>query len=263
MMRMGFLMLFNFVFCLNAHAQSIALENLDENDMRNLVRELSANFNHTSVSGASSLGTIFGFEVGLVGGMTKTPKIESLAHEADPGADAKQIPHGELIGMVTVPAGFTVEVGYIPKVGKDDFKFSSYSLGLKWTPTDILLDWPVSVAGKFHLTKSSLEFANTIGGIPTNFDYENTITAFTLLVSKNFVLVEPYFGLSFLNTKGELDVTGSTNVFASGGMSASASRSSTGWMLGAELKLLVFKMGLEYANLFDTSRYTAKLAFYF
>jgi hypothetical protein len=34
-------------------------------------------------------------------------------------------------------------------------------------------------------------------------------------------------------------------------------------MVGAELKLIFFKLGAEYANAFGTSRYTGKMSFYF
>lgn len=252
---------------IGALAQDIPLQNLTSEDVKNLVKETSANFNHTSVSGASSLGTIWGFEIGVVGGVTKTPKIDALVKQAEPQTKADQIPHGELLGRLTVPAGVTVEAGFIPKIGKEDFKFSTLSLGVMWTPTDVLLDWPVSVAGKLHLTKTNLDFKDTVGSPPvdTTFKYESTTTVLSLLVSKNFVMVEPYAGILFGQTKGDLDVTGSSTVFAgaTGQTSASGKSSGTGFMIGTELKLLVFKAGIEYSRLFDTGRFTGKLALYF
>lgn len=244
-----------------AWSQNLPLQGLDANDMKSLVKETSANFNHTSVSGASSLGTLFGFEIGVVGGVAKTPKIDKLVEPQ--GGNADQIPHGEILGVLTVPAGITVEGGFIPKVGKEEFKFNTLSLGVKWTPTEVFLDWPVAIAGKFHFTKTSLDFKDTISGIPTTFGYDSTTTAFTMLVSKNFVMVEPYFGVQFAQTKGDLDVTGSTTVFDTGGASGSAKSTATGFLLGTELKLLVFKAGVEYAKIFDTSRFTGKISFYF
>jgi hypothetical protein len=255
------------LFTVVGHTQDLKFQNIDQSDMKKIVNDFSAIFNHSSVSGASSLGTIFGFEVGVMGGITNTKRIDELADEGSgQNQNADQIPHGEIIGALTVPAGITVEGGFLPKLGGDKFKFQTMSLGVKWTPTDVFLDWPVSVAIKAHMTKSQAEFKQTISGVDTNFDYDNNITAFTLLVSKNFVLVEPYAGLSFLSAKGEMDVSGSP-VFdpslGTGTTSASASTTSTGFMVGAEVKLLIFKFGAEYANLFGTSRYSGKLAFYF
>lgn len=257
------------LFTFLGHAQDLKFQNIDQADMKKVVNDFSAVLNHSSVSGASSLGTIFGFEVGVMGGITNTKRIDELVDESSgQNQKADQIPHAAIVGALTVPAGITVEGSFLPKVGGDDFKVQNMSLGVKWTPTDVFLDWPVSVAIKAHFTKSQAEFKQTISNVDTNFDYDNNITAFTLLVSKNFVMVEPYFGVSLLSAKGDLDVTGSstvfdTSAFGAGTTSASASTTSTGFMLGAEVKLLIFKFGAEYANLFGTSRYSGKLAFYF
>lgn len=251
----------------SAAAQDLTLQNLTAEDFKKIVKDFSAVFNHTSVSGASSLGDIFGFEIGVVGGITNTKRIDSLADSGSgTNQEADQIPHGELLGVLTVPFGITAEAGFIPKVGSDEFKFNTYTLAVKWTPTDIFLELPLSLAIKAHLTKTAAEFNQTIQNVPTKFDYDNTITGFTLLASKNFVLVEPYVGFQFLSAKGEMTVTGSTTVFDTSftqSMSADANVSSTGFLAGAELKLLFFKLGAEYATLFGTSRYTGKLSFFF
>lgn len=250
-------------FTSTSFAQDLTFQQLDDDDMKKIVNDFSAIFNHSSVSGASSLGTIFGFEVGLMGGITNTKRIDELADESGTNQKADKIPHAALIGAVTVPAGITVEAGFLPKVGNDEWKFQNMSLGVKWTPTDLFLDLPLSLAIKAHLTKTKAEFHQQIQSVDTDFAYDNTITAFTLLASKSFVIVEPYAGFSFLSAKGDMSVTGSNQVFTTGEMSKSAKTSSTGWMVGAELKLLIFKAGVEYADLFGTSRYTGKLAFYF
>jgi hypothetical protein len=248
------------------HAQDLTFQQLDQSDMKKVVSDFSAIFNHSSVSGASSLGTIFGFEVGLMGGITNTKRIDELADESGENQNADQIPHAAILGALTVPAGITVEGGFIPKVGNDEFKFQTMSLAVKWTPTEVFLDWPLSVAIKAHMTKTDAEFNQEIQTVATKFQYDNNITGFTLLASKSFVLVEPYIGVSYLQAKGDMKVTGSSAVFDpsfTASQTASASTTSTGFMVGAELKLLFFKMGAEYASLFGTSRYSGKLAFYF
>jgi hypothetical protein len=249
-----------------AGAQQIPLQNIDQSDFKNVVSDFGANSMHTSVSGASSLGHLYGFEIGLVGGQTNTPHINHLAHETDPSASASKLPHGEILGVVSVPFGITVEGGLIPKVGGEDFKFNSLALAVKWTPTEILLDWPVAVALKAQLAKSHLDFHQTISSVPTDFKYDNTLSGLTVLVSKDFMLVEPYAGFGLLSTKGDLNVSGSGSVFDPSfttSQSASATRSGSVWMVGAELKLIVFKVGAEYANLFGTDRFSGKLSFYF
>ena len=78
------------------------------------------------------------------------------------------------------------------------------------------------------------------------------------------MLVEPYFGLGFVSAKGNLSANTSIfNPSFTTDTSASGSRSGALWMLGAELKLVVVKIGLEYMNVFNTSRVAGKVSFYF
>lgn len=247
-------------------AQTIPLSNINQGDFDKVVSNFSANFWHTSVSGASPLGHIFGFEFGAVGGVTNTPDLNSLAQRTNPAAKAGQLPNGELVGAITVPLGLTVEAGLIPKVGSSDFKFSSLSLGLKWTPTELLFDMPLSLAVKGQVTKTSLEYSQPIQGVATSYKYDSTVTGLTLLASKDFMLVEPYVGIGVVHGKGELNATGSGMVFNSAftaSQSASSTRSSGVFIAGAELKLFVLKVGAEYSRLYGDNRYNGKLSFYF
>ena len=254
-----------FLFGLNATAQSIPLQNLTDSDLSKIVGDLSVNFLHTSVSGASTLGHLYGFEVGVVAGKTNTPHLNEVANQV-PGnnADAGKLYDAELLGILTVPLGLTVELGLVPKVGSSSFKFSAFSGAVKWTPTEVLLDLPVSLAGKLSFTTDSLTFNSTANGTPIDYSYSNSEIAFTALVSKNFAIVEPYFGLGYVSAKGRLSADSS--IFNSGfttDTSASASRSGALWMIGAEVKLVVVKLGLEYMSLFNTDRVMGKVSVYF
>jgi hypothetical protein len=268
--RILFIFAISFV-CLPTWGDGVPLQNLGESDFKKVVGDLSANFLHTSVSGAGTLGDIFGFEVGLVGGITNTPHMEKLAHAVDPNADADTVYHGELLGVVTVPFAITGEVGLIPKVGKDDFRFNAMSLALKWTPTKLFFeDFPVDLAAKVYTTKANLDFKDEIvsGAGDTTFTYKNSLMGVTALVSKNFAILEPYFGLGWVKATGDLTATGpqSGSVFLpsyTSSTSVSEDTSSTLWMVGTEVKLLILKLGVEYTHVFDTSRYSAKLSFYF
>lgn len=248
-----------------ARGTTIPLNSLDQGAFKKVIGNFSANFNHTSVSGAESLGTIFGFEVGFVGGTTRSPDLQSLALAADSSAQADRLPHGELLGVLTVPAGLTVEAGWLPKIGSRDFQYRTFSAALKWTPTDTLLDWPFNFAIKGHVTATNLKFNANVSGTSTDFDYDNSILGLTALVSKNLGIVEPYAGLGLLRAKGTLDASSSA-VFDAGytlANSASEKNSSGELLLGAEVKLILVKLGFEYARLFDASQYNAKLSFYF
>lgn len=252
----------------SAAADDIKFQNLNKADMQKVIGDFSANFLHTSVQGAGTLGDIWGFEVGLVGGLANTPHINDLAKEADPSNPPKveRLPHAEILGVVTVPFGLTIEAGLIPKVGSQEFKMSSLSMALKWTPSELFFELPVDVAIKVQTTKTKANFKSTISGVPTTFDYDNSVFAATAFVSKNFVVFEPYLGLGVTNARGELEATGSGTVFDTSytaAQKADEKKSGGLFIVGSEAKLGVVKLGLEYSRLYDTGRITGKLSFYF
>jgi hypothetical protein len=250
------------VLTFSAHGEGFSFQNLSDEDFKKVVQDMSANFVHTSVSGASPLGDIFGFELGIVGGQTSTPELDKYAKEVDPSVSADKVPHGEIIGIITVPLAITAEIGLIPKVGQDDFKFSSYHLAAKWTPSELFFELPVSIATKVQYSQVNVEIKDTINTIPTTFDYDSSILGVSAIVSKNLAVFEPYVGFGYMKADGKMDVTGSTTVFT-GGSSATSKPSSSMFMVGTEVKLLVVKLGVEYMNVFDTSRFTGKVSFYF
>jgi hypothetical protein len=263
--RSAFLTLCLMGFTGVAGAQTLTFSNVSGEDMKNITGEVSTNFMHTTVSGASSLGHLFGFELGVIAGTTRTPKIDAIAKEGSSSASADQALDAALIGAVSVPFGITGEIGLVPKVGSQDFKFNTYSLGVKWTPTDLFWDLPVNVAVKGSITRTHVESSQTISGTPTSLKFDDTQEALTFLVSKSFVIVEPYFGLGMARAKGDLDVSG-FNVFDPSfttATSASGKTSSALWTVGAEFKLVFLKLGVEYMHAFDTSRVAGKLSFYF
>ncbi len=249
----------------SATAQDVGLQNIDESDFKKIVNDFSANSLHTSVSGAGTLGDLFGFEFGLVAGMTNTPEIDRLAKEVDSDASADKIPHAELLAMVSVPLGFTIEAGFVPSVGSDEFKYQVLSLAAKWTPTNVFFELPVDLAVKLHMTKSEMEFNSIVSSVATEYKFENNLVGLTAFVSKDFIFAAPYFGLGFVNAKGDLNATGAA-VFDptyTASTSASEKDSSTLILVGSEFKLLLLKLGVEYARLFDTDRFSAKFSFYF
>lgn len=247
----------------SAHGDGFSFQNLSDEDFKKVVQDMSANFVHTSVSGASPLGDIFGFELGLVGGQTSTPELDKYAKEVDPSVSADKVPHGEIIGILTVPLAITAEIGLIPKIGQDDFKFSSYHLAAKWTPSELFFELPVAIAAKVQYSQVNVEIKDTINTIPTTFEYDSSILGISAIVSKNLAVFEPYLGFGYMKADGKMDVTGSPTVFTGARRSASSEPSSSMFMVGTEVKLLIVKLGVEYMNVFDTSRFTGKVSFYF
>lgn len=248
-------------------ATEIPLQNLDKKDFESIVSDFSANFTHTSVSGASALGKLFGVEVGVLAGATNSPNVDRLAKEVNPSIKVDKLPNAALLGSVSIPFGLTAEVNLTPKIGGDEFKYSHLSTGVKWTLTDSLFTLPLSVALKGHVAKSLIEFRQNISSVDTHFKYDSMVSGATLMLSKDLFIFEPYLGVGVVQSEGKMDVSGSSSVFSDPALqaaqSAKAKKSGSLLIVGAEIKLLVFKLGAEYTKLFDTGRATAKATFYF
>ena len=103
------MLLFATAFMLNfsARAEDFTFKNLTDADFEKVTQDLSATFAHTSVSGASPLGDIWGFEIGVVGGQINTPEVDKLVKRGDPSASADKLPGAEILGVVSVPFAIT------------------------------------------------------------------------------------------------------------------------------------------------------------
>lgn len=259
-----FLVLFGLWITPKANAQDVAFDNISSDDVRHIMGDFSGNFMHTAVSGASSLGQIFGFEIGIVGGQTSSPEINKVAERTDPSVSVDKIYHAAILGQLSLPMGFTVEGSFLPKIGSDDFKFSSLGLAGKFTVTDLLADLPLSLALRAHVTKTTADLKQTVNNVTSSMELESTQMGLALVVSKNLALVEPYFTLGFAKADGTF--TAPSAVFGgdlNSSTSASAKPETTYYGIGVELKLLVVKLGAEYTHLYNTDRVSGKLAFYF
>ncbi|NUM89188.1 MAG: hypothetical protein HUU37_08290, partial [Bdellovibrionales bacterium] len=124
-----------------ARAATPKFDAISADDYGSIVKDLSANFRYTTVSGASTLGKIFGFEFGVVAGRTDIPRIYQIVKRTDPNINLDDyFYHGNLLARVTVPFGLTLEAAAIPTITAGDVKFSQYGAGALWTFSDVLFD---------------------------------------------------------------------------------------------------------------------------
>src|SRR5687768_9130453 len=65
---------------------------LDQSDMDALAKDFSANGMWHSATTPMSMGTVFGFELGLVAGATNSPAVNDQVKQAS-GQEMKMIPH--------------------------------------------------------------------------------------------------------------------------------------------------------------------------
>ncbi len=255
---LAFLFVPSFVF-----AGSVGVVNLSDADFSDLSKELSGNFMHHSVLGAAPLGSIFGFEVGLVGGQQGSPVLDRLSKSAG-SSGISNIYHAGLLGAVSVPFGITGELMFLPKTSMSDVSFNMTSLALKWTlNSELLKVIPFNLALRGFRTASKLSFDQTIPSVGSaSVSDEVTVTGLQILASPGLPILEPYAGVGFLNGKNELS-SSQGSVFTDGATSKDKTNSSTQILLGLNANLLFLRLGAEYSNAFGASTYTGKLSFGF
>ncbi len=247
----------------SARAASASVQNLSDADFADLSKEFSANFMHHSVQGAAPLGSVFGFELGLVGGQQASPVLDRLSKNSG-GSGVSNLYHAGLLGVVSIPLGITGEVMMVPKTTASDAEFSMTSLALKLSlNTELLKVIPFNLALRGLSSNSKFSFTQTIPSVGSaSVDDEVKMTGLQILASPSLPIVEPYAGIGFLSAKNTLG-SSQGSVFADGATSKDQTNSGTQVLLGVTANLLFFHLGAEYSNAFGASAYTAKLAFGF
>ncbi len=246
-----------------AEAAGPGFTNLTQADFDNAIRELSANSSYHSVTGAGTLGTIFGFEIALVGGLTNTPEINALSKRVDASADVGRLPHAALLLGASVPLGFTGELLFFPEMTFSTVKYSQFGASLKWTATEALV-LPFNLAVRGFITSNKMSFDQQLSGSNHTVTQENSQTGIQLLASPSLPMVEPYIGVGLIKANGKMNVTGASTIFAfTTSQSAESSPTATQLLLGVNVNLLLVNLGLEYSSAFGTSSYNAKLGFRF
>lgn len=258
-----------------AQADVPSLNNITGADYEKIVKELSANFAYSSLTPASSLGGLWGFEIGVVGGITKTPEILALVRRTSASFKEDKFPHAAALVRVGAPLGLTAELMVLPSITVSDLKLSQYSGAAMWTVTDVFFeDLPVTVAVKGYLSKTKLEYTQRLQNSSTGnqavdakITFDDTLIGGQLLVSKKLLVFEPYVGLGYVRAKGDLAVTAATapgaTIFLSGGSSASANPTSAQLLAGLDIRLLFISLGAEYSRAFGTSSVSGRFSFRF
>ncbi|MCO4795245.1 MAG: hypothetical protein KC493_16120 [Bacteriovoracaceae bacterium] len=257
-----------FLFSLNTYAAGPGFDDVTQTDLDNISKEFAANFVHRPIAPASSLGAIFGFEVGLVAGLTDASKIGEITKRTDPTESdpLDKLIHAGVLGSVSVPFGITGEVILLPEQNLGDVDISNFSLGIKWTLDSILPIPFVDVAIRGHYSSGELSFSDTVDAVNTKVSLENTTTGVTLLASAGLMIIEPFVGVGYVTRESTLAATGAAQIFDTTFTTAKSSTvdgSSAQIIVGAQLNLLFMKVGAQYESVFDTSVTSAKLTFGF
>lgn len=248
-------------------------------DFNNVMEEFSSNFTNSTVSPPSTFGKKIlpevGFQIGIVGGVTKSPEIDRLVQSDS----ISYIPHAGILVGVSGPYGITLDGLFVPSIDVSDVDMEIYGFGAKWTITDVFWEWlPITLATRFHYNSTEVTYSQTInnastGNVPVNATVSIGNTVWGWNVAAGYPLAgffEPYIGLGFADGNGDLTITASGNatflgqdVAVTGQNSAEANFTSFHMFAGMEFHFFIFNLGLEYNRVFDHNRFSTKFSFEF
>lgn len=246
------------------------IDDISKSDLEKVSNEISVNFAHTAVAAPETEG-LWGIEVGLIGGVTGTPKLKDvIVDSGGDGKDYKRVPHGGLMVRAHFPLEFFAELSVLPTVKAAGFETSSRGFAIGWNAGSHF-SWPldVSIAGQF--SSSNLEFEQVLNNASTgNTDvnskvkFDSTSTIWWIGVSKNFFFVTPYAKLGLYNSDSDVEVNGTGDIFAfSSNQKESVSTSGAYTALGVNLQLLLMRFGLEVSSTAGVNRVSGKLSLAF
>ncbi len=252
------------VFPLSAFAAP-EFTGIDEDNMKDITKGMGANFVHNSMLGASKMGTIFGFQVGIVAAQTETPKLHDLAKET--GGELKNLYNAGLMGAVGIPFGIAFEATVMPTYKADEASARGSSFALKWNINDVIPILPVNLALRGISSNAEFSFSQTVGAESAKVKNTTNVTGVQLLFSPMIPFIEPYVGIGMLNAKNKLEWKGSTGTIFdpayTTGTDSTETVSGTQILAGVDVNLLLLKIGLEYSKAFDNSRVGFNLGFGF
>lgn len=261
------------LFCSTAFAAAPQLYNLSASDVNSIAKEFSANFVHTIVAPASSYGKLFGFEVGVLGGMTQTPNINRISTAITSTSTLSKIPTGGFILGLSLPFGIGGELNFIPKIVASGVSLQNTSAAVKWTFTSLIPTAPFDLAIRVHGSSSTLSYGSIVNNastanlpVSTTAKWKTTSTGYNFELSKKFLFIEPYAGFGAVSTKSNIGVTAATSVQIFSFSTATnyiSNNNGNHYYAGVNLNLFVLKLGAEYAKIMGVSKVAAKATLYF
>lgn len=239
-----------------ATAQSAApqFNNLNATDIANIAQDFASNFVPTNVSSAAAMPKLLGLRVGILGGTTATSSIESLT---DGGVE--KTPVLGLYLRLGLPEGFGVDYTTLPlKIAGITYRYTT--LGLLWTlPNEKI---PFTTQLKINFTKAKLTWALE-DSTNTVVSYDHLGVNFSLVVSKRFQFVEPYFGVGLVSGSNDINASAEASVFDTTvtlDQRESIHTSDVHYFFGIDADLVWVQLGIELANNFGNKQMTARFA---
>jgi len=257
------LILITFLFSSSVYAD-FKFNDLTGAELGKISKDFSANFMFTSVSPAHGNGNLLSLEVGIVGNVTESEETEKVIKRVDPSQSLDYI--GSAYGLVTfsIPFGFTFELGIVPETEIGDGKVEYLAGALKWYTKLVPL---VDIGVRGHFSNGDFGFSQTISGVNTTVGIENSVKGLDVIVSSDLLILEPYLGLGYVTGETTVNATGSvifnSTEYSSSPSSVTVDDSSMRVFAGLQIDLFLMRIAAEYARMFDTTRISGKLSFYF
>jgi hypothetical protein len=246
----------------SAFADQPQFNNLSKDDVKDISKEFGANFAHTVVAAPETDG-LWGIEVGLAGGSTKSPNFSDVIEDSGgKGSDFKSIYHAALVARAHFPFEIFLEASYLPEQKFSDVKAKSNSFGVGWNvgsfaglPLDLAigLDYGTGTV-KFH---QDVDVSSSTPESDINLKTKTTV--YYVGVSKTFAFFTPYLKAGVSKIHGDLDATGAILGYTSS-TKETVNLSGNFFAVGANFQLLVIKLGLEASQIQQARSMSAKLS---
>lgn len=250
------------VFSMGAFAQ-VQIDNLSKDDVKDVSMEFGANFAHTAVAAPETDG-LWGVEVGVVGGTTKSPNFSDVVDASGgDGKDFKSVYHAGVMARAHFPFDLFAELTYLPEQEFDDVKIKSQSFGIGWNVGGFM-GLPLDVAVGASQGNGEVNFHQDADGSTPEADvqFKTKTTLMWVGVSKTFLFFTPYAKIGTSRIESDLDAT--ANIFTySANQKDSVSLSGSFYAIGANFQLAFLKIGIEGSKIQDVRRASAKLSFDF
>ncbi|MEK6555117.1 MAG: hypothetical protein AABZ31_07755 [Bdellovibrionota bacterium] len=250
---------------LHAQASSPELTDITGEDLKNVIRDMTGIFAHTTLSSAALYTDDVRGEIGLVIGSAETPHVDDISQRSDPEADVSMIPHTSLIANYYFTEQIRFELSYLPEIKTSKIQLASQSIALQYTATDPKVSG-LDVAFKFYVTSSEVHFDQATSSGDMKVKYKSNVTGLMMIFSEKILILEPYFGIGRLNSQGRLKVSGSGTIFDTAyTTSNTAEESATGnhLMYGVNFDIFALQAGIEVLRTFNANKLSAKFSFNF
>ena len=244
------------------------LPTLTNQELEDVGNEFAVNLSHTAVAAPETNG-LWGVEVGIVGGRTGSPELSDVVDRAgEDGSDFKNIYHAGLMARAHGPFELFAEMTVLPEREISDITIGNRTFGVGWNAGGFF-NLPLDVAIGANISNSNIEFEQIINNASTsNTDVNSKVTfdaktkIYWVGVSKTFLFVTPYLKLGKATSEAEID-TSVGSILGSGQQSDDVSVDGNFFAAGANVQLLLLRLGVEVSKTNDVSRASAKLSLAF